>query len=58
MWKLASELEVGETAYIGSYNKVTVETIQVTVETIQVFETGTVINGEVYLPHRCAYVIS
>lgn len=51
MWKLASELEVGETAYIGSFNKVTVETIQV-------FETGSIINGQVYLPHRCAYVIS
>lgn len=51
MWKLASELEVGETANIGSFYKVTVETIQV-------FETGTVINGEVYLPHRCAYVFS
>lgn len=49
-WKLASELDVGETAYIGSFEKVTVETIQV-------FESGSIINGKTYLPHRCAYVV-
>lgn len=50
-WILASELEVGQTARIGSFETVTVESIQV-------FETGSIINGQVYLPHRCAYVIS